>query len=121
MSEKLQNAALILVVICAVLLTGMTINRELNPAQKDQKGTHISDWRTFAAGGHSIGGRDGSLTVVVFSDYECPFCRLLNSKIDSIQAARPDARIVFRDFPLAGHLNARPAARAGQSGHHCPE
>ena len=78
--------------------------RELNPGQKDQKGTHISDWRTFATSGHSIGRTGGKLTVVVFSDYECPFCRLLNSKIDSIQVARPDARIVFRDFPLAGHL-----------------
>lgn len=112
MNEKLTNAAMYIVVFCALLLTGMTVNREINPKGLERSGVTVKDWRSYGSTGNVVGNTREGLTLVVFSDYECPFCRSLNAKIDSLMVARPQARIVIRQFPLAGHPQAMPAARA---------
>lgn len=51
--------------------------------------------------------------MVVFSDYECPICRHLDSRLRVLpDDARRGLTIVWRHFPLEGHLAAVPAARA---------
>jgi hypothetical protein len=35
----------------------------------------VDDWQDYVAGGDRIGPDDAAATVVVFGDYECPFCR----------------------------------------------
>ncbi len=55
------------------------------------------------------------ITIIEFSDYECPYCRKWHLQIwPQIQAAYPDQiRLVYRDFPLSNiHFNATPAAGA---------
>lgn len=52
-------------------------------------------------------------TLVLFTDYECPYC----AKMDPlIQQAKEDygdqVRILVRNYPLAKHVNAEPAAQA---------
>jgi protein-disulfide isomerase len=64
------------------------------------------------------GAREAPVTIVVFSDLECPFCkRLEQSTIEDLKRRYgPDKlRIVRKEFPLAFHKNARPAALAGQT------
>ena len=56
---------------------------------------------------------DPQATLVLFTDYECPYC----AKMDSlVQQAKEDygdqIRILVRNYPLAKHLNAEPAAQA---------
>ena len=55
------------------------------------------------------------VTVVEFSDLECPFCKKLNSSLNELLAtANPqDIRVVFKNFPLPNHLWAEAAARFG--------
>lgn len=60
------------------------------------------------------------LTIVEFSDFECPFCRQAFPIIRGIAAAYGDrgVRYVYRDFPVdALHANARAAAEAAQCAH----
>jgi protein-disulfide isomerase/tRNA A-37 threonylcarbamoyl transferase component Bud32 len=64
------------------------------------------------------GAREAPVTIVLFSDFECPFCkRLEQGAIEDLkQRYGPDKlRIVRKDFPLAFHKNARPAALAGET------
>ena len=53
------------------------------------------------------------LTIVEFSDFECPFCKQVQSTLKQIvDGYGRDVRLVFKHLPLEGHRNSFPAARA---------
>ncbi len=59
------------------------------------------------------GPADAKVTIVEFSDFQCPFCARSVELIDQITAAYPkDVRVVFKNFPLSFHQQAMPAAKA---------
>lgn len=63
----------------------------------------------------SLGPAGAAITIIEFSDYECPFCTKWHDEVwPQIQAAYPSqVRLVYRDFPLSSiHSNAIPAAEA---------
>jgi len=52
-------------------------------------------------GFHYIGARDPLVTIVEFSDYECPHCRKAHKKMRLLAAEHPDeVRLVHRHLPL---------------------
>lgn len=60
-----------------------------------------------------FGPHDARVTFVVFSDYQCPYCKRLDDELRALQSSYPnDVRVVFKQFPLASHNRARIAARA---------
>jgi protein-disulfide isomerase len=61
-------------------------------------------------------GPDGAKVVVrVFGDYQCPYCARVLPTLDELMAKYPgQVRIVWHDFPLAFHPQARLAAEAAQ-------
>jgi protein-disulfide isomerase len=65
-----------------------------------------------AVGAPSRGAKpeDALATLVIFSDFECPFCAGLNPAIDAALAKHPQLRVVFRHFPLPSHDRADNAA-----------
>jgi protein-disulfide isomerase len=53
------------------------------------------------------------VTIVEFSDFECPFCSAVQNTLKQIvQSYGRDVRLVFKHLPLEGHRNSLPAARA---------
>ncbi len=62
----------------------------------------------------SFGPATASATLVVFSDFSCPFCGRMAAGIEQVRARWPDGavRVVFRQFPLGRHDNADLAAQA---------
>jgi protein-disulfide isomerase len=65
----------------------------------------------------SIGPANAPITIVEFSDFQCPYCRQWQQQTyQSLMAAYPGKiRLVYRDFPLASiHPNAFAAAEAAQ-------
>src|SRR5215211_4265200 len=53
------------------------------------------------------------VTIVEFSDFECPFCSAVQATLKQImQTYGNDVRLVFKHMPLEGHQNSLPAARA---------
>jgi protein-disulfide isomerase len=62
----------------------------------------------------SLGPANAPLTLVEFSDFECPFCkRWQNEVFKPLMDAFPNqVRVVYRDFPLPNHPNSVPAAEA---------
>ena len=56
-------------------------------------------------------GPEGAPLIVVYGDYECPFCAALELRLRDVPL-----RVAFRHFPLrAGHPRARPAAHAAEA------
>jgi protein-disulfide isomerase len=62
------------------------------------------------------GSRLAPVTIVEFSDFQCPFCSKASGTIEELKRSYgPDKlRIVFKHYPLPFHQNARPAAEAAQ-------
>jgi protein-disulfide isomerase len=59
------------------------------------------------------GAAEPLVTIVEYSDFECPFCGSFAATLDELVAAYPDdVRVVFQQFPLGMHPGAEPAARA---------
>lgn len=67
----------------------------------------------------SIGPEDAALTIVMFEDFECPFCARMYPDVKlAIQKYSDRVRFVYRDFPLSNiHPNAQLAAEAAQCAH----
>jgi len=66
------------------------------------------------AGFPSIGPANAPITIVEFSDYQCPFCtQWHDNTYKPLLAAYPDKiRLVYRNFPLPFHQNAFMSAEA---------
>jgi protein-disulfide isomerase len=62
----------------------------------------------------SKGPADAKVTIVEFSDYQCPFCSQAEPLIDQVMQAYPkDVKRVYKQFPLTSiHPNALPASKA---------
>lgn len=65
---------------------------------------------------HIRGATDAELTIVEFSDFQCPFCSRFKPTIDRILSEYDGkVRLVYRHFPLDSiHPQARPAAEASE-------
>lgn len=63
------------------------------------------------------GNRNAPVTIVVFSDFQCPFCSRVEGTLDQIkqQYGKDKVRVVWKNEPLPFHPNARPAAQAAQA------
>jgi protein-disulfide isomerase len=62
-----------------------------------------------------LGPRNALVTVVVFSDYQCPFCSRVEETLHRIRTEyRNDVRFVWKDNPLPFHDKATPAAEAAR-------
>ncbi len=67
-----------------------------------------------AGSGPSVGAEDAPVTIVEFSDYECPFCKQAEAVVAQVRDRYPEhVRFEFRHFPLEHiHPRARAAAEA---------
>lgn len=68
--------------------------------------------------GPSFGPENAKITLVVFSDFECPYCReFARTMRDNLPQKYPkDVRVVFEDFPID---SLHPWARAAAEAAHC--
>ncbi len=63
---------------------------------------------------HIRGDKNAKLTLVEYSDFQCPYCGAFAPTVDQILEANKDVRLVYRHFPLSFHPNAMPAAEAAE-------
>ncbi len=62
------------------------------------------------------GNKDAKVTIVEFSDFQCPYCARLQPTLRDVLKAYPnDVKLVFKDFPLSFHKQAKNAAKAARA------
>jgi protein-disulfide isomerase len=70
------------------------------------------------ATGPSKGPEGAPITIVEFSDFQCPFCSRAIGTVDEVMKAYPNQiRLVFRQFPLDFHKQAPKASEAALCAH----
>jgi protein-disulfide isomerase len=61
------------------------------------------------------GKKNAAITIIEFSDFECPYCRRAQKALKKVEAKYGDkVRFVFRHFPLPFHKKAPKASQAAQ-------
>jgi protein-disulfide isomerase len=69
-----------------------------------------------AADGPAMGEQKAPVTIVEFSDYQCPFCSRAEETVKKVlDQYKGKVRLVFRDYPLPFHPQAQKASEAA----HC--
>ena len=63
------------------------------------------------------GNRNAPVTVVIFSDFQCPFCSRVEPTLDQVKTTYgPDkVRLIWKNEPLPFHEKAKPAAEAAMT------
>ena len=70
------------------------------------------------AGAPSMGPANARITLVEFSDFQCPYCFKAVAQINTILKAYPnDIRLVFKQYPLDSHPEAPISAAAALAAH----
>ena len=65
------------------------------------------------AGAPMTGPADAPITLVEFSDFQCPYCTLATPQLQAVLKAYPtQVRLIFKEFPLDIHSQAAFAAAA---------
>jgi len=62
-----------------------------------------------------LGPKDAPITIVEFTDYQCPFCQQAQQYVDRVMATyKGQVRLVYQEFPLDFHGQAKPAGVAAR-------
>ncbi len=65
------------------------------------------------SGSPTRGPENARITLVEFSDFECPYCSLAAGEVNAIMSAYPkDVKLIYKQFPLSMHPHAPLAAAA---------
>jgi protein-disulfide isomerase len=83
------------------------------PTDENQVGTVAP----VTAKDHVVGAKNAEVTLVLYTDLQCPFCARFHPVISSLMqdpAYKSKLKLVVRNFPLSFHPNAIPAANAAE-------
>jgi protein-disulfide isomerase len=112
--DGLESAATVVLVVCAVIVTTILVRQEFFSSH-GARSRRVKEWRGYIKGIERIGSPAASDTIVVFSDFQCPFCHQLALALERIESSgQASMLIVHRNLPISTiHPFARPAAIAG--------
>jgi protein-disulfide isomerase len=86
---------------------------EISDLTTDPLAENISKMQT--ANAPVLGDPKAPITLVEYSDFECPVCRNLHDALRGLLPSYPQVKVIFKDFPIdAIHPWARTAALAGR-------
>jgi protein-disulfide isomerase len=90
------------------------ISKLMDASPKAHRPKLLEDPITIPVAGAPVKGpEDARITLVEFSDFECPYCAAAVRQVDAIMAAYPkDVKLIYKQFPLSMHPHAEIAAEA---------
>jgi len=117
-----QNKILITVVIIIILVVGIGLllkNNKLEPPNQEN-GNNNNNYQVkpvtpMSAVDHLWGSLEAPVKLIVYSDFECPFCANYYDTLKQVKEEFGDKVVIaFRHYPLASHTLALTAAEASE-------
>ncbi len=122
------SAIVVLILVVTLLFTGKTTawmaNNQAAPVAVAPTPTDPSQGQTPPSGpvkpvdeknDHIRGPKNAKVTLIEYSDFECPFClRHIATVEQTLKDYPKDVRLVYRHFPLSFHPQAQKAAEAAE-------
>jgi len=103
---------LLIVLLIASVYASFNTNNEVENTEDVQRSPVSADDDDIK------GDPNAPVTIIEFSDYECPFCtKFYEQTLPELQEKYIDTgkvKFIYRDFPLSGHANAQKAAEAAE-------
>ena len=93
-------------------LSSELLDLGVDPGVEKQRVASATEADLTAGDSPSIGPADAPITIVEFSDFQCPFCRRFEMLLRSPELHKENVRIIYKQHPLAIHGWARKAALA---------
>jgi protein-disulfide isomerase len=111
--------------LCAFATTIAVLKREVAPASSIEAATdeiwnakYVDDWQDALAVGIRVGPPNSLVQVVVFEDFQCPYCARFDDVVKVIRKRYPDqVAFAFAPFPLSYHDFAETAHRVVECAH----
>lgn len=99
----------IAVAVCAAgLLIWLQTSMILSPNLKLQKSFEYYQKlkkNIYAAKGNTLGNPDGNITIYLYSDFMCPFCKVTNIMMHRLAKEQKDVVVYHMNFPLDSKCN----------------
>lgn len=98
--------------------TGNTVNETGEVADSgygQYPAPEVKNATALNAKDHVYGNKDAKVTIIEYSDFECPYCSKNFATMEQIKKNYGDKiKVAYRHFPLDFHKNAHPAAKASE-------
>ncbi len=105
-----QNKIIIAIAAGLIAIGLILMARDKTP--QDNNGATV---RPIDAADHVFGNPSAPIKMIVYSDFQCPFCSEFADTMKKIEAYFTDKVVVtFRHYPLPGHPQAEKAAEASE-------
>jgi protein-disulfide isomerase len=102
----------------ALMKDAVAQRTEPRQAQQPGRPDPAATYQITADGRPQLGPDDALVTIVQFSDFQCPYCSKVAPTVHAlVENNSSDVRVVFRNLPLPMHPQARNAAKAALAAH----
>jgi protein-disulfide isomerase len=79
--------------------------------EEDEKEDTKTVWKVPVGSSPFLGPKDAPVTIVEFSDFQCPYCKRVEEQLTKVKETYGDkVRLVWKHEPLPFHPRAEPAA-----------
>lgn len=114
-SSKIDRIVSVCLALSTVVVVALLSERRFAPpAVTKDRAVYVKDWRDrLSAAGRPLGDTSGVVRVAVFTDFECPHCRRMDSALTALDSRFPGkiSRSLVH-LPIRQHQFARAAAVA---------
>jgi len=111
-----MNTKRIIFWLCFVVILALIIWGLIVAMNKPTNGGSAGTPAPVSAADHVRGPADAKVTMIEYSDFQCPACEAYYPVVEKLMAESSSTiRMVYRHFPLPQHANAIPAAMASEA------
>jgi len=124
MAAPVSRRAWLTLAVVAALGVGASAAFRLWPAQGQRLAlTPVVETVLTDPGSPRAGAARPDVTIVIFTDYQCPICKATDPALGRLLASDPGAAVIYKDWPIRGPLSdlaARTALAAAYQGRYAP-